>query len=87
MLHKINSLILNLEELQQEFAQMNYKIPWFWFFNSFGTVNYSAISKLLDQIYMHLVFQLITPVADSQELLRALLLVLKFFDFYEQAVL
>ena len=37
--------------------------------------------------FFHLVFQLITPVADSQELLRALLLVLKFFDFYEQAVL
>ena len=65
---------------------MNYKIHWYLFFYSSGTVNYASVSKLLDQSCMHLVFQLITHLTDSQELPRDLLLELQMLDYFQLPV-
>ena len=74
----------NLEALQKEFAPKNYKVHSFLFFDSLG--NYWSISKLLDKTHMLLVLQLITYVANSQILLRDLLIVLQMVDYFQLPV-
>ena len=56
------------------------------FFESSGTFNYCAASKFLDQIIMHLVLQLITHVADSEEHLRDLVIVLQMPDYCQRPI-
>ena len=51
-----------MRHFEKEFAPMNYKIHWFFDFSGF--VNYSLISKLVDQTYMLLILQLTTHVAN-----------------------
>ena len=65
---------------------MNYKIHWYLFFDSSGSVNYASVSKHLDQICMHSVLQLITHMTNSQELSRDLLLELQMLDYCQLPV-
>lgn len=64
----------------KKFTPINYNIRWSLLFDSPGTAIYSSVSNLWDQIYLHLIFQLITHVTDCQELSRDLLLVLQMLD-------
>ena len=56
------------------------------FFDSSWTLNYASVSKLLDQICMHLVLQLITHMTDGQQLSRDLLLELQMLDYCQLPV-
>ena len=75
------ALTPNLEQIKKKFAHRNYKIHWF--LDALG--NYLLVSKLLGETYIHLILQL-KYVANSQIVLRDLLIVLQILDYCQLSV-
>ena len=74
----------------KKFAPINYSIRWSLLFDSPGPGVYSSVSNLWDQIYLHLIFQLITHreiCCLSFKCLTIVNCLFPFFSHCEEAVL